>query len=321
MQLEKLKEYIEESEQEILLRTPVAWHRKRGLVFLFLIPILAVLCGGLCGGGMYDEAGQGSEDALIIAVLVGIPVLIISIAGAIAGVVRLLRAGSLSEGSEVRIDLGRGLITSKTEGEVPLSQISGLELVQPSKLIQWRSIQAKVSSPAGDSNNPYQSSGVKTFTLLKDLTPAHALESVALMERLGERIGKPVYAAPEMTQPPQSNDRTAVTCHAPVQLIWLIFSLINLKNSNPLVRYHARLALLLGGMHVAVMLLLVLLMATIGAIAGDAGIAIGALLLVAGLFVMLGLRIVGMYKAWKKEYWQPPFFKSWTSSWLPEDPS
>lgn len=323
MQFAQLKEYFEESEQEILLRTPVAWHRKRGLVFLFLIPILAVLCGGLCGGGMYDEAGAGSEDALIIAVLVGIPALIVSIAGAIAGVVRLLRASSLSEGSEVRIDMQRRLISSKKEGDFSFAQISGLELVQPSKLIQWRAIQAKVSSSSTseDSSNPYQSSEIKTLTLLNDLTPAHAAEAVALMERLGERLGKPVYAAPEMTQSPKSNDRLAVTCHAPVQLIWLIFSLINLKNSNPLVRYHARLSLLLGGMHVAVMMVLAMLMGAAGAIFGDLGFALGGLLLMGGLMVMLGLRLVGMYKAWKKAYWQPPFFKSWTSSWLPEEPS
>lgn len=317
MQFVKLKDCFVESEHEIVLRTPVQWHRKRGLVFLILIPFLAVLCGGLCGGGMYDEAGQGSNDALVIGLLVGIPALLIAIAGALAGVIRLLRAKSLSESSEVRVDLRRRVITSKT-GELAFANISGLEFVQPSKLIQWRAIQAKVST-TGDSNNPYQSSSVKTFTLLKDIEPVNAVESVALMELLGERMAKPVHADAEMTQAPQSNDRLAATCHAPVQLIWLIFSLINLKNSNPLVRYHARLSLLLGGMHVVVMMVLAMLMGATGAIFGDVGIAIGGLVLMGGLFVMLGLRLFGLYKAWKKEYWQPPFFKSWTSAWLPED--
>lgn len=324
MQFTKLQDCFEERDQQILLRTPKAWHRKRGLVLLFLLPVLAVLCGGLCGGGLYDESGQGSGDALFILVLVGIPSALLAAGGALMGAVRLIRASSLAERSEVRIDLQGRRLVSKQDGELAFDQISGLELVQPSMMLKWRAIQAKVIT-AGDAKNPYQASSVKTFTLLKDIEPVNGPEALALMELIGQRIGKPVHATPEMSQSPSpmglmSGDRTAVTCHVPVQAIWLIFSLINLKNSNPLVRYHARLSLLLGGMYVLVLLGLAVLMGLLGAVIGDVGMGIGGLLVALGLFTMLGLRIVGLYKAWKKEYWQPPFFKSWTSSWLPEDP-
>lgn len=319
MKLEKLRDHFEESEHEIVLRTPVAWHRKRGVVFLLAIPFLALLCGGLCGGGLYDELGQGSSDAWFIGLLVGLPALMLAIGGVIAGVVRLLRASALSERSEVRIDLRGRVVRSVEAGEVPLGRITGLELVQPSKLIQWRAIQAKVSGEAVDSQNPYQASSVQTLTLLKDLEPVNAAEAVRIMERVGERISRPTHAAPEMTQSPQANDRTAVSCHIPVQMLWAIISAINLKNSNPLVRYHARLSLLLGGLHVASTLLLAVLMGLLGAVLGDAGFAVGGLLLMAGLFLLFGLRMLGMYKAWKKEYWQPPVFKGLTARWLPEE--
>ncbi|MFT5587837.1 MAG: hypothetical protein ACI9VR_005450, partial [Cognaticolwellia sp.] len=209
MQFAKLKDYFEEHEHGFVLRTPVTWHRKRGLGFLILVPFLAVVCGGMCGGGIYDESGQRSSDAWIIALLVGIPSLLIAVVGAVAGLIRLFRANSLSERSEVRIDLQRRVIFSKSEGEFPLSQVSGLEMVQPSRLTQWRAIRAKVSTETADSENPYQARSVKSVTLLNDIEAVNGPEAVQLMERVGERIGKPVYAAPEMSQTPQSNDRTA----------------------------------------------------------------------------------------------------------------
>lgn len=318
MQFAELEEYVDENDKGFTLRTPATWHRKRGLVFMLAIPFLAVLCGGLCGGGMLDGS-TASSDALFVGVFVGVPVLLLGAGGFFGGMFKAVRAQSLSDDSEVRIDLSQGMVRSKSEGKVPLSSVTGLELVQPSKFLQWRSIRAKVSAaPAGDGSNPYQASAGKTVTLLKDLEPIHGPKALELMERMGARMGKPVSAQAEMTQAPQSNDRLALSCHIPVQMVWVIISLMNLKNSNPLVAYHARLSLLLGGLHLGAVFGFGALAGLSGALGVDALAGVFVVLLMLGAFAMLLLRFVAMYKAWKKQFWQPPVFKGLTSKWLPE---
>lgn len=319
MKFAELEDYVEEHDTGFTLRTPVTWHRKRGLVLMLAIPFLAVLCGGLCGGGMLDGS-TASSDAMFVGVFVGVPVLLLAAAGFFGGLLKAARAQTLSDDSEVRIDLSQGVLRSRAEGTVPLSAITSLELVQPSKMLQWRSIRAKISAaPAGDGSNPYQASAGKTITLLKDLEPIHGPKALALMERIGARINKPVSAAVEMTQTPQTNDRLAVSCHVPVQMVWLIISLMQLKSTNPLVAYHARLSLLLGGLHLATVFGFGALAGAAGAAGVDALAVVFVLLLMGSAFGMLLLRGFAMYKAWKKAFWQPPVFKGLTSGWLPDD--
>lgn len=326
MELGKLAEALDERGDVLVLRTPVGFYRKRGVTFLLAIPFLAVVFGGLCAGGIADGSGLSNDELNIMLAVLSVPVLAVAGAGFLAGVITLVRAPGKSEASTVRVDLGRRVLERGGQS-VSLSEFSSLELVQPSKVLKWRSIRACRPASSEQSDNPYASSSrAEPMVLLENIEPLQGEAAGALLRYLGERMELQVRAAPGMDKSALgglggSSNHAAMLCYLPVQGIWLIASLGMLVFSKePLVRFHAKQSLLMGAAHIG----LAIAMVAGGAIGFEVlgSDAVGAVLMLLPLLPMMlliVLRFVGAYKGHKGAWWVCPGLGWLTRRWIPED--
>lgn len=214
---------------ETLLRTPASAWWIQGLLLVFALPpsllLLLGLLGALGTGG--DPVGTG--------IFVGLA-LLISVPSAAAGVWMVAVSGARSDRSEVAVDWSGRRLLPRDRAPVGFDAVESLEVVQPSSLLKWRVLQARVP-------------GAAPVVLAQRLTPRLFAEARALSEPLAARMGLPLDLPADVRSGDLVglNDRHAAAfCYVPLQGIFLVASLwyVFQARERPFVRFAAIQSLL-----------------------------------------------------------------------------
>lgn len=236
---------------ETVLRTPASAWWIQGLLLVFLLPPALLFLFGLLGA-----VGTGG-DPVGVGLLAGLSLLIWGPA-ALAGVWMVVVSGSRSDASEVAIDWTGRRLVAPGRAPVPFGDLEAVDVVQPSALLKWRVLRARVG-------------GQPPVVLAQRLTPRQFGAARALAVPLADRLGVPLELPADVRSGDLVglNDRHAAAfCYVPFQGIFLLASLwyVVQARQRPFVRFAAIQSLLQVALSLVVLSVCVALSA--GTVAG-----------------------------------------------------
>lgn len=293
--------YLQPDGDGAVLAVPVRDFRVQAVLVLVLLPVVWALLALLFALALPPDAA---------AVLGGALVCLGTAFSTLAGGVMLLRARGQSERSRVHVGADRSVRLAGGQVLRP-DMVYGLRVRQPNPMMKWIGILAF--------------NGESEVLILGRLPPSRGPAVEALAQWLGQVLDAPVDARAARTGLGMAPSSMAAFCYAPIQGLWLVFSLFAVVLAkDPLVRFSARQSLayyLLSG--IALVAVIVPLAAVAALLPSDDARGVAAVLLILVLlplvFARLGLGLYAMFRAYKGEPWVIPGLGWLTRRWLPAD--
>ena len=282
---------------------------RRGLLTLFLVPVLLFLLLGLLW-----VLVSGQTDSAVPELPFEVIWLVISAASACVGLWRLASAKRSSAQSTLQFDASRWSVR-KQGLELPLNGFACVSARRPSKMLKW-SLLELVPHPGGT-----------PLTVYERFEPRHNQELTQYAHWIAARLRLPVQIEPELARGGayrMDEKSAAMLCYLPLQGIFLAASVYYVLKGDqrPLVRFCARQSLCQTLFSFVTLLAALVVFGVPVALLSDGPARIAAIVLLSvalGAFAIWNLwaHILACSRAYKGKPWVMPWLRPIVRRWLP----
>jgi len=214
--------------------------------------------------------------------------------------------------------------------------VASLSLRKPNAMLKWMNIEADLhAATPHDDPSPYRAPRHNAVVLVQRINELEAEPARKLMETLGSRLDLPTADRSSSLLGGGGASGTArgrgahAAAYVPVQGIFLLASIFLLiaRRGDPRAMFHARQSMLLLAFEVAwvvgVVAIGVPLMLLSELTGGEGPHPVGIVFIVVGmlpfLFMRIGFRFYGAWRAWKGDAWLVPVVGRISRRWLPPE--